>query len=48
VVIGEQTVSLPLQELVSNQVDVSPIREQLLKSGASLGQVLMDFWVALS
>jgi hypothetical protein len=42
---GEQTLSLPLQELVSRQVDITPIRSQLLGADAPLGQVLMDFWL---
>jgi NAD(P)H-nitrite reductase large subunit len=45
---GEQTLSLPLQELISKQVDISPIRAQLLQSDAPLGEVLMDFWLNLS
>jgi NAD(P)H-nitrite reductase large subunit len=42
---GEQTLSLPLQELVSRQVDITPIRAQLLHADAPLGQVLMEFWL---
>jgi NAD(P)H-nitrite reductase large subunit len=42
---GEQTLSLPLQELVSKQVDITPIRAQLLHADAPLGQVLMEFWL---
>jgi NAD(P)H-nitrite reductase large subunit len=43
-VLGEQKLSLPLQELVSKQVDISPIRSLLLQPGAPLGQILMDYW----
>jgi NAD(P)H-nitrite reductase large subunit len=42
---GEQTLSLPLQELISTQLDISPIRAQLLQPDALLGDVLMDFWL---
>lgn len=48
VVMGEQTLSLPLQELISTQADITPIRPQLLEPGAGLGQVLMDFWYTKS
>lgn len=47
-VMGDQTLSLPLQELISNQVDISPIRSQLLQPETPLGQVLMDFWYTTS
>jgi NAD(P)H-nitrite reductase large subunit len=45
---GEQTLSLPLQELISRQMDITPIRVQLLHPDAPLGEVLMDFWLNLS
>jgi NAD(P)H-nitrite reductase large subunit len=46
VVMGEQTLSLPLQELISTQADISSIRAQLLSRNELAGQILMDFWVA--
>jgi NAD(P)H-nitrite reductase large subunit len=45
---GEQTLSLPLQELVSRQVDITPIRAELVHPGAPLGEVLMNFWLNTS
>ena len=45
---GEQTLSIPLQEMISRQVEISPIREQLLQPAAPLGQLLMDFWLNLT
>jgi NAD(P)H-nitrite reductase large subunit len=45
---GEQTLSLPLQELVSRHIDISSIRSLLLRADAPLGQVLMEFWLKLS
>lgn len=45
---GEQTLSLPLQELVSRHIDISSIRSELLGADAPLGQVLMEFWLKLS
>jgi NAD(P)H-nitrite reductase large subunit len=46
-VLGDQKLSVPLQELVARQVDVSPIHTALLQPGAPLGQILMDFWTGL-
>ncbi len=46
VVMGEQTLSLPLQELISTQADISSIRAQLLSRNELAGQILLDFWVA--
>jgi hypothetical protein len=34
-----------LQELVSQQVDITSIRPQLVHADAPLGQVLMEFWL---
>jgi len=45
-VMGEQKLSLPLQELISSKVDISPVRH-LLKPGAQLGQIVMDFWTSI-
>ena len=47
VVLGEQKLSLPLQELVAVQTDITPIRSQLLQPGAPLGQIVMDFWTSI-
>lgn len=44
VVMGDQKMSLPLQNLVSGQVDITPIRQQLLTPGAPLADVLIEFW----
>jgi NAD(P)H-nitrite reductase large subunit len=44
VVMGEQTLSHPLREIISNQVDITPIRAQMLQPRAQLGQLVMDFW----
>jgi NAD(P)H-nitrite reductase large subunit len=44
VVMGDQKLSIPLQELVSEQVDITPIRSKLLQSEEKMGEVIMDFW----
>ena len=46
VVMGDQKLSLPLQEMISSGRDISPIRDQLLQPGAPLGDLVMDFWSA--
>ncbi len=45
VVMGDQKISRPLRELINDQVDITPIRDQLLQSSPQLGQLIMDFWV---
>ncbi len=45
VVMGDQKIARPLREMINNQVDITPIREQLLPSSARLGQIIMDYWV---
>jgi NAD(P)H-nitrite reductase large subunit len=44
IVMGDQTLSRPLQHLVAEQVDVSPIVDQLLQPDAPLGTLIHDFW----
>lgn len=44
VVMGDQTLSQPIQHLISQKVDISPIREQILTRQDSLGDILANFW----
>jgi NAD(P)H-nitrite reductase large subunit len=44
IVMGDQTLSKPLHQLVSKQVDISLIREQLLQPNAPLADILADFY----
>jgi NAD(P)H-nitrite reductase large subunit len=44
-VMGDQKLSLPLQEIISSKVDITPIRH-LLQPRAPLGQIVMDFWAS--
>jgi nitrite reductase (NADH) large subunit len=44
IVMGDQALSRPLQELVARQVDISPIREELLRPGVRLGELIARFW----
>ncbi len=45
VIMGNEAYSQPLQELVIQRVDISSIRERLLRPGAPLGGLIIDFWV---
>jgi len=44
VVMGDQKLSFPLEKIISNHADISPIREKLLRSGAPLGDIIADYW----
>jgi NADPH-dependent 2,4-dienoyl-CoA reductase/sulfur reductase-like enzyme len=44
IVMGDQTLSRPLQHLVAGQVDISPILEKLLHPEAPLGDLIHGFW----
>jgi hypothetical protein len=43
-IMGEQKLSLPLEEMIFAQVDITSIRAQLLQPGAPLGHLVMDYW----
>ena len=43
-VIGDQTLSVPLQRLVTAQADITPIRQALLQPAAPVGKILAGFW----
>jgi 3-phenylpropionate/trans-cinnamate dioxygenase ferredoxin reductase component len=44
ILIGDQTLSLPLQRLITERVDITPIREWMLKPAAPLADLLADYW----
>jgi hypothetical protein len=46
VVMGDQKLSLPLQKIIANKVDISPIRQRLLNSNAKVGDVIAEFWAS--
>jgi hypothetical protein len=41
---GDQTLSVPLQKIISNKVNISSIREDLLNPNANIADVLIRFW----
>jgi NAD(P)H-nitrite reductase large subunit len=44
IVMGDQKLSLPLEKIISEHVDISSIREQLLASNAKASDVIAEFW----
>lgn len=48
IVIGDQKLSLPLEKMISNKVDIMPIREKLLTPDAKIGDVIAEFWASLN
>ena len=44
VVMGDQTLSAPLQFLITHQIDISQVRDHLIQPGAPIAALLADFW----
>lgn len=44
VVMGDQTLSRPLQHMIANGTDITPIRARLLEPMARIADVIADFW----
>jgi NAD(P)H-nitrite reductase large subunit len=44
-IMGDQKISRPLRDLINSQVDISPIRNQLMQPSARMGQSVIDFWL---
>jgi NAD(P)H-nitrite reductase large subunit len=45
-VMGDQSLSLPLEQLITAQVDISAIRQKLLAANAPLADILADFYTS--
>jgi NAD(P)H-nitrite reductase large subunit len=45
VIMGDQSISRPLHDLIGGQVDIGPVRPQLLQPGAHLADVVTRFWI---
>ncbi len=45
VVMGDQTLSQPLQFLIAGQADITHIRNSLLQPRADIPEILLDFWI---
>jgi NAD(P)H-nitrite reductase large subunit len=48
IVMGDQKLSRPLEKMISDNVDISSIREELLIPGARIGDVIAEFWAGLN
>jgi NAD(P)H-nitrite reductase large subunit len=44
IVMGDQKLSFPLEKIISNNLDISPIREELLVPNARIADVIAEFW----
>jgi NAD(P)H-nitrite reductase large subunit len=44
VVMGDQTLSVPLQRIIANKMDISPMRDKLLARDARIADIVVDFW----
>ncbi len=44
VVMGDQTLSRPLQQLIAAEADISPVWDRLLEGGDSLASTIAEFW----
>ena len=45
IVMGDQKLSFPLEKIISENMDISPIREKLLKPNARIADVIAEFWL---
>ncbi|HSA99640.1 MAG TPA: FAD-dependent oxidoreductase, partial [Anaerolineales bacterium] len=46
IVMGDQKLSLPLEKMISEKMDILPIREKLLASNAKVGDIVAEFWAS--
>ena len=44
VVMGDQTLSAPLQTIIAEKLDISAIHDKLLSSDAKIADVIVDYW----
>ena len=44
IVIGDQKLSLPLEKMISDKMDISPIRDKLMTPNAKIGDILAEYW----
>ncbi len=48
VVMGDQTLSFPLQRMIVEEVDIRPIRDRLLSPNEKPSEVLAEYWTRLT
>ena len=47
IVMGDQTLSFPLEKIISNNMDITPIKEKLLAPKARIGDIVAEFWATM-
>ena len=45
IVMGDQTLSWPLQKMIAGKADISSIRDHLLEPNAALADLIAQFWL---
>jgi NAD(P)H-nitrite reductase large subunit len=48
IIMGDQNLSFPLEKIISEHRDISPIREQLLAPNAKVSDVIAEFWAEIN
>jgi NADPH-dependent 2,4-dienoyl-CoA reductase/sulfur reductase-like enzyme len=48
IVMGDQKLSFPLEKIITDKMDISPIRERLLAPNARIGDIVAEFWTEAS
>lgn len=44
VVMGDQKLSMPLQRIIAQKINIAPIRDLLLRKDVKIADVIVDFW----
>ena len=47
-VMGDQKLSFPLEKIITEDMDISPIRERLLAPNARIGDIVAEFWAGVN
>lgn len=45
ILMGDQTLSTPLQKMVENSADISPIRQKLMAPNAPVADIVAEYWI---
>ncbi len=45
ILMGDQTLSTPLQKMIENSADISPIRQKLMAPNASVADIVAEYWI---
>jgi len=48
IVMGDQKLSFPLEKMITNNMDISPIRERLLAPNARIGDIVAEYWAGVN